>query len=134
MVMLDKKDPGKFTVRFNPADPQQRTVIGLLNQQGRYKAQFLTNAILHYIHCPETPDVMSAPAAGSGEVERIERIVRNVLAQQQASPPQEPVQPSAGVAPPWEEPASKFSDTKSQEEDADRDAIFRTLDAFRPKQ
>ena len=41
--MFEKKDPGKFTVRFNMADPQQRTVIELLNQQGRYKAQFHTS-------------------------------------------------------------------------------------------
>ena len=47
MSAFEKKDPGKFTVRFNIADPQQKAVIDLLNQQGRYKAQFLTSAILH---------------------------------------------------------------------------------------
>ena len=44
-VTAEKKDPGKFTVRFNPEDPQQRTVIRVLNRQGRYKAQFLTSAV-----------------------------------------------------------------------------------------
>ena len=39
--MADKKDPGKFTVRFNIHDPQHQTVVALLNQQGRNKAQFL---------------------------------------------------------------------------------------------
>ena len=35
MSAFEKKDPGKFTVRFNMADPQQKAVIDLLNQQGR---------------------------------------------------------------------------------------------------
>lgn len=47
--MEDKKYPGKFTVRFNIADPQQRMAAELLNQQGRRKAQFLTNAVLFYV-------------------------------------------------------------------------------------
>ena len=34
MSAFEKKDPGKFTVRFNMADPQQKAVIDLLNQQG----------------------------------------------------------------------------------------------------
>ena len=84
MSAFEKKDPGKFTVRFNMADPQQKAVIDLLNQQGRYKAQFLTSAILHYVHCPETPDIRSAAAVDSTE---IERIVRHVLAQQQTAAP-----------------------------------------------
>ena len=32
MSAFEKKDPGKFTVRFNMADPQQKAVIDLLNQ------------------------------------------------------------------------------------------------------
>ena len=48
-TMADKKDPGKFTVRFNIHDPQHQTVVALLNQQGRNKAQFLASAVLHYI-------------------------------------------------------------------------------------
>lgn len=78
MSAFEKKDPGKFTVRFNMADPQQKAVIDLLNQQGRYKAQFLTSAILHYVHCSEPPDIRSAATVDSTE---IERIVRQVLAQ-----------------------------------------------------
>lgn len=48
--MSDKKDPGKFTVRFNIKDPQQLAAVELLNEQGRCKAQFITNAILFYVH------------------------------------------------------------------------------------
>lgn len=31
-VMTDKKDPGKFTIRFNICDPQHKAVIDLLNR------------------------------------------------------------------------------------------------------
>lgn len=47
--MGDKKKPGRFTLQFNMEDPQQRSVSGLLEQQGRHKAQFITSAILWYI-------------------------------------------------------------------------------------
>lgn len=55
--MAEKKSLYRFTIGFNPGDPAHRQVAELLNQQGRRKAQFLVNAILHYIHCPETPDL-----------------------------------------------------------------------------
>ncbi len=116
--MAAKKDPGKFTVRFNTADPQQQTVIELLNQQGRYKAQFLTNAILHYVHCPETPDIQALPMVDSKE---IERIVLSVLAQQQTVPLQEPVGKTPSTNIPREIPASHLEDA---------DTIFKTLEAF----
>jgi len=128
--MLEKKDPGKFTVRFNIADPQQRQVIELLNQQGRYKAQFLTSAVLHYVHCSKTPDVQGVLPVQS---EEIERIVRNILAQQSAASPQKPPRENTEAATPWEEPISPPSDGGSLAEEADREAIFKTLDAFRQK-
>ncbi len=131
MSAFEKKDPGKFTVRFNMADPQQRAVINLLNQQGRYKAQFLTSAILHYVHCSETPDIRSAAAVDSTE---IERIVRHVLAQQQmVMPPalQQDGQEPRATAAPWEEPGGSPPGTGASAEDADKEAILQTLDAFR---
>ena len=131
MSAFEKKDPGKFTVRFNMADPQQKAVIDLLNQQGRYKAQLLTSAVLHYVHCPETPDIRSAAAVDSTE---IERIVCHVLAQQQTAAPsalrQGGQEPGEAVIP-WEEPDSSLSETRNPAEDADKAAILQTLDAFR---
>lgn len=49
--MDTKKDPGKFTIRFCfcMSDPRQQRAVEELNAQGRLKAQFLTNAILHYV-------------------------------------------------------------------------------------
>ena len=44
-----KKDPGKFTIRFCISDPRQMKAVDELNAQGRLKAQFLTNAILHHV-------------------------------------------------------------------------------------
>ena len=117
-MMTEKKDPGKFTVRFNTADPHQRTVIEILNQQGRYKAQFLTSAILHYIHCSQTPDIYGVSAIGSDE---IERIVYGVLARQQTDPAlrQEVKQTNITRIP------------AGQSDDRDRDVIFKTMEAFR---
>lgn len=120
MMMIEKKDPGKFTVRFNTADPHQRTVIEILNQQGRYKAQFLTSAILHYIHCSQTPDIHGVSAVGS---EEIERIVCSVLARQQTVPVSQQEVKQTNIT---QIPAG-------QSEDGDRDAIFKTLEAFRTK-
>ena len=48
-AMDPKKDPGKFTIRFCMSDPRQKRAVEELNAQGRLKAQFLTNAILHYV-------------------------------------------------------------------------------------
>ena len=36
--MADKKDPGKFTVRFNIHDPQHQTVVALLPAAGTVSA------------------------------------------------------------------------------------------------
>ena len=64
--MTDKKDPGKFTIRFNICDPQHKAVIDLLNRQGRSKAQFLVSAVLHYINCKgDAGGVCSGSGSGS---------------------------------------------------------------------
>lgn len=55
--MSQKKDICRFTIQFNPADPCHQKVIELLNSQGRSKAQFIANAINHYIHCSQTPEI-----------------------------------------------------------------------------
>ena len=122
MPAFKKKDPGKFTVRFNMADPQQRAVIDLLNQQGRYKSQFLTSAILHYVHCPEIPGLRSA-AVDSTE---IERTVRHILAQQQTAASPALQRSSQG-------PDCLPLETRSLANEAEKTAILKTLDAFRQR-
>ena len=70
-AMDTKKDPGKFTIRFCMSDPRQKWAVEELNAQGRLKAQFLTNAILHYVGIEN----------GSGGPSRaeLEAIVRSIL-------------------------------------------------------
>ena len=71
--MAAKKQPGRFTIQFNAADPQQRQVIELLNQQGRRKAAFLTSAVLCY--CGQ-----GAAPPPTPESAMIEQIVQKILA------------------------------------------------------
>lgn len=74
--MAAKKQPGRFTIQFNAADPQQRQVIELLNQQGRRKAAFLTSAVLCYCGQGAAPAV-PPPTPDSA---MIEQIVQKILA------------------------------------------------------
>lgn len=78
--MAGKKAPGKFTIGLNENDPAHRQVMELLNQQGRRKAQFIVNAVLHYIHCPETPEI---PQPAPVDSQTIEEIVLKILRQQE---------------------------------------------------
>lgn len=66
-----KKDPGKFTIRFCMADPRQKRAVEELNAQGRLKAQFLTNAILHYVGIENN--------GGAPSRAELETIVRSIL-------------------------------------------------------
>lgn len=76
---MAKKDLYKFTIQFNSGDPQHQQTAEILNQQGRRKAQFLVNAVLHYLHCSETPDI---PQPASVDVGTIETIVRRIMEEQ----------------------------------------------------
>lgn len=71
-----KKAPGKFTIKFNRMDPAHRQVIDTLEAMGRTKAQFLANAVLHYIHCDQTPDIPQALPTNDAV---LEAIVRRIL-------------------------------------------------------
>lgn len=78
--MEKKKEPGRFSIKFNCNDPAHKTVIDLLNKQNpRGKAQFIANAVLHYIHCTETPDILQPVHPDS---KSIETIVLDILNQQ----------------------------------------------------
>lgn len=79
--MACKKEPCKFTVQFNPSDPCHQQTVSILNQQGRRKAQFIVNAIMHYLHCTETPEI---PQTMPIDTTVIESIVRDILEKQSA--------------------------------------------------
>lgn len=80
--MAEKKIPCRFTIGFNPGDPAHCRTAEILNQQGRRKAQFLVNAVLHYIHCPETPDLpelRTEQGRGMAGQEDIETLIIHIL-------------------------------------------------------
>ena len=83
--MTQKKDRSRFSIKFNERDPSHESVIRLLEQQPPHsKAQFIVNAILHYVHCPETPDIMQGQVTGPvSAVDRvfIEKMVSEILLQ-----------------------------------------------------
>ena len=76
---MAKKDLYKFTIQFNSGDPQHRQIAEILNQQGRRKAQFIVNTVLHYLHCSETPNI---PQPTPIDINTIEVIVRRIMEEQ----------------------------------------------------
>lgn len=70
--MKEKKDRERFSIKFNENDPAHDAVIRLLEKQGPHsKAQFIVNAVLHYIHCSETPDAAASRIADRAAIEEI---------------------------------------------------------------
>lgn len=88
--MAAKKEPGRFTIKFNEKDHGHRIVIRLLEEQGPHsKAQFIANAILHYTHCTEIPDISFSHAI---DKESIREIVLEILKQRDMGRSQETMQ------------------------------------------
>ena len=79
--MDGKKDPGKFTFRFNLCDPQQRRAAEFLNRQGRSKAQFIANAVLYYVDGQPSAS-QGAPSSPSNKASRNKRRQRRLLFRQ----------------------------------------------------
>lgn len=124
--MAEKKDLYKFTIQFNPGDPSHRQTADLLNQQGRRKAQFLVNAVLHYIYCKETPDI---PQAAPMDTELIEAVVRRIMKEQSNPAKQEPAK---SVSPPKKAPEDIRFDEAAETLGADGlAAIVNTMTMFR---
>ena len=111
-----KKDPGKFTLRFCMSDPRQKRAVDELNAQGRLKAQFLTNAILHYVGAENSSGVPSRA--------ELEAIVRAML-EENARKSRDAAQLPAG----HERECSTDADAFLTEENLS--AIAGTLKAFR---
>lgn len=127
--MPEKKEQNKFTIQFSIADPSHRMVADILNQQGRRKAQFIVNAVQHYLHCPETPDV---PQAVPMDIHTIEDIVRRILEEQNRPLPikQEPVpEHSRCIAPKTE--SICYDETAELLGEDGLNAIASTMASFR---
>lgn len=128
--MAEKKDRAKFTLRFNMADPQQMKTVDILEQQGRRTAQFLTNAVMHYIHCPETPEVPQQSSIGQDELEkRVLEILQRYTASQQVQKPETVVEAPQEVEQPAQilDPIDDLQGLLSPEVSA---AISNTIAAF----
>ena len=70
--MTAKKDPGRFTVRFNLSDPAHRAAVTYLEQQGaRNKANYLTNAILCYENATPQSQGKAPPGFSRSDIESI---------------------------------------------------------------
>ena len=54
--------------------------LAILNEQGRRKAQFLVNAVIHYINCPESPEAAATPKI---DRQTVEQLVREILSNMQ---------------------------------------------------
>lgn len=121
-LMGEKKNRERFSIKFNENDPAHDAVIRLLEKQGPHsKAQFLVNAVLHYINCREVPDV-SLPQTVNRE--SIEKIVLEVLNQN--------VHPSQSKAAdrgtePMEKPISAGSAGKKNMEEMHKEMDENTL-------
>lgn len=107
--MAEKKERGRFSIKFNENDPSHAAVIELLEKQGAHsKAQFIANAIQHYVHCTETPDIHSAQVVDKAVVEEIvmeilkrqgvgrSRMDTATVAQERSEIKPEPVEPIVG--------------------------------------
>ena len=70
--MGEKKNRERFSIKFNENDPAHDAVIRLLEKQGPHsKAQFLVNAVLHYVNYPETPDIAIPQTVDRAAIEEI---------------------------------------------------------------
>ena len=74
---MAKKDLYKFTIQFSEGDPLHQQTAAIL------KAQFLVNAVMHYLHCKEAPDI---PQPAQVDVDAIEAIVRRIMEEAKEKP------------------------------------------------
>lgn len=123
---MAKKDLYKFTIQFNGGDPQHQQTAEILNQQGRRKAQFLVNAVMHYLHCSETPNI---PQPAPVDTAAIEIIVRRIMGEQHIE--------EQTIPKPTERKIPKSKDITFEQEEADMlgedgmAAIANTMAMFR---
>ena len=135
--MGDKKHLGRFTVQFNLGDPQQARTAEILEQQGRQKARFISTAVLHYINCSETPEVVLPPAPNTAEIEKIVlAVLKKHTAEDGVSASPHRPQPQESVIPSGRAPEPEIADAEGLKEllgDGGFSAIANTLASFGQK-
>ena len=134
--MSDKKRPGRFTVQFNLGDPQQAQTSEILEQQGRQKARFISAAILHYVHCKETPEIVVPAGSDAMEIERIVLAILKKYIPNNTAEPVFPSLPEEQATSPTITPERKMGndeDLRTLLGDGGFSAIANTLASFRQK-
>ena len=135
--MGDKKHLGRFTVQFNLGDPQQARTAEILEQQGRQKARFISTAVLHYINCSETTEVVLPPAPNTAEIEKIVlAVLKKHTAEDGVSASPHRPQPQESVIPSGRAPEPEIADAEDLKEllgDGGFSAIANTLASFGQK-
>lgn len=135
--MGEKKERGRFTLRFNEGDPIHETAIGLLELQSpRTKAQYVANAVVYYNeHFGQEPQPLNASVISK---EAVVAIVKEILRQEGMG--QEKAKEQIPTARLVEKPAAPVMLSAAQEVDDDpemddrtRSLIASTLSAFRSR-
>ncbi len=133
-MVSEKKDHFKFTIQFSPGDPHHRQVAEFLNDQGRRKAQFIVNAVQHYINCKEMPEIsMPAPL----DYAAIEAVVMQILEQRLSytvSEPDEPAHSPKGRKMICKSDSIRFSEVSDALGQDGIEAIMSSLTAIRTKE
>ena len=115
ITVPDKKTQGRYTLQFNLADPEQKSVSDILEQQGRHKPQFITNAVLCYLNGGGKSKMgMSGPLDDAALEQRIKAILSKMR--------------SEGLSKLSERPCEDERQALTQEDDYS--AIDKTLRAF----
>lgn len=92
--MTTKKDPARFTLRFNLQDPHQRKAVSYLDRQAqRTRSQYIAQAILVY------EGQQSAYPAGEDLRREVESIVQEILRRTPAPQPPPPAEPPPEAQP-----------------------------------
>ena len=115
---MDKKADYRFNIYLNPSDPMHMTAIKALNAQGRHKAQFIVNAIVHYVM-----DDRSQMKTIMPDKEEIRSMCREIVSEMMADTPQTPIT------------VIREEETISDQSDQEFDfgSIAETLNGFRKK-
>ena len=135
--MAVKKDRGRFTLRLNEKDPAHAEVIRLLEQQDPHsKGRFIVNAILHYVHCSETPDFSVQQSLNRPAVEEMILDIlkeQRIAIKEEESPPRLESQTEVPekIIPCLKQEQEKEAAGKDNMDDGTRALIQNTLLAFR---
>ena len=129
--MGEKKERGRFTLRFNEGDPIHEAAIGLLELQSpRTKAQYVANAVVYYNeHFGQEPQPLNASIISK---EAVVAIVKEILRQEgmgQAITARLVEEPVAPVMP----STAQEVDDDSEMDDRTRSLIAGALSAFRSR-